>query len=661
MTEEAMRAMALSIRSLTIDAIERANSGHPGLPLGAAELAACLYGTILKHNPANPSWFNRDRFVLSAGHGSMLLYAALHLSGYDVSLEDIKNFRQVGSRCPGHPEYGCTPGVEATTGPLGQGISMAVGFALAEAMLAARFNTDEHAVVDHHTYALVGEGCLMEGVASEASSFAGTMRLGKLIVFYDENHISIDGSTDLTFSEDVAKRYEAYGWQVLRGSMYSYTDIMDLTACAKRDDRHSLIILRSIIGKGAPTVEGSARAHGAPLGEAGVREAKKALGLDPACSFFVAPELTAVLQKRKCECAHVEDSWNELFEAWSTQYPEKRADWDAAFVPGGVSTSQLARVVCPHFEKGSSLATRTASGKVLDALCSVLPNLVGGSADLRGPNAVAVSSLRPFSAEHRAGGYCYFGVREFAMAAIVNGMQLHGGLRAFGATFMVFSDYFRPALRLAALMRIPSVFVLTHDSIFVGEDGPTHQPVETLAALRAIPNVLVLRPADAEETFEAWKIALLHRNGPVCIVLSRQNVPVFEKSDSSWRSTVEESGAYVVREGGATPELTVLASGSEVDLALRAAQLSKRRVRVVSVLCKERFEAAGDEVQRRIQGGARVVVAEAGVYQGWGAWAKREKCLVLDRFGESGPGTQVAQALEFTAEALVEIILDWLA
>ena len=499
-------AVALSVRSLSMDAIQKANSGHPGLPLGTAELAAVLYGKILKHNPLNPAWKDRDRFVLSAGHGSMFLYSILHLSGYNVSLDDIRNFRQIGSRCPGHPEYGYTEGVETTTGPLGQGVSSAVGMAIAESMLAAQFNTPDFTVVDHYTYALVGEGCLMEGVSSEASSLAGTLKLAKLIVFYDENKISIDGSTDLSFTEDVAKRYEAYGWTVLHGDMYDYDGIAKLVAQAKKAGRPALVMLKSVIGKGAPTVAGTAKAHGAPLGPEGIAEAKKTLGLDPAKEFYVAPEAYSFFAERRKELAAEEAAWNKAFDAWSKKYPDKRALWDSAFVPGGIDAKKLASVAVPSFKEGESIATRTASNTVLNAFAQALPNLVGGSADLQSPNAVGLKGIAAYNAATPAGRYLHFGVREFGMAAITNGIQIHGGYRAFCATFMIFSDYLRPALRLAALMKIPSIYVLTHDSIYVGEDGPTHQPVETIASLRAIPNVRMLRPADAEETAIAWKI-----------------------------------------------------------------------------------------------------------------------------------------------------------
>ncbi len=654
-------AVALSVRSLSMDAIQKANSGHPGLPLGTAELAAVLYGKILNHNPADPEWKNRDRFVLSAGHGSMFLYSILHLSGYKVSMDDIKNFRQIGSKCPGHPEYGYTEGVESTSGPLGQGVATAVGMAIAESMLAARFNTAAHTVVDHYTYSLVGEGCLMEGISSEASSLAGHLKLGKLIVFYDENKISIDGSTDLSFSEDVAARYASYGWQVLRGDMYDYAGIESLVKQAKADGRPSLIMLKSVIGKGAASVAGTAKAHGAPIGAEGIAAAKTALGLDPAKDFQVVPAAYDYFAARKADFAAAEASWKSVFDAWSKANPALRAEWDAFFAEGGIDNARLNAAVLPPVKTGDSLATRTASNNALNAFAAVLPNLVGGSADLQGPNAVGIKNTAAFSAEHRDGRYLHFGIREFAMAAITNGIQLHGGLRPFCATFLIFADYLRPALRLSALMKLPAIYVLTHDSIYVGEDGPTHQPVETISSLRGIPNVWVLRPADAEETSYAWKMALARKDGPVCLALTRQNITVFPKDDPDWKHTIE-CGAYVVRKGSDSPEVTILATGSEVSLALAAADLVPgKKIRVVSVVSKELFESQSEVIRNAILGGSknsvRIVTAEAGIRMGWEGWTRDSSDnFSIERFGESGPANKVAEHLGFTAEALAAVL-----
>lgn len=653
MNMKALEATALSVRSLAMDAIQKANSGHPGLPLGCAELASVLYGEIMKHNPKNSHWADRDRFVLSAGHGSMLQYAILHLSGYNVSMDDIKTFRQIGSHCAGHPEYGVADGVETTTGPLGQGFAMAVGMAMAENMLAARFNTPDYKIVDHYTYTVVGEGCLMEGVSSEASSFAGKLKLGKLIAFYDENKISIDGSTDISFAEDVAKRYEAYGWQILRGSMYDMNEIVSLVEQAKKDERPSLIILKSVIGKGAPTVEGSAKAHGAPLGAEGVAAAKKALGIPDGAEFYVAPEATSYFAEKASYFAEENKNWDTLFAEWAKKYPEKKKEWDDFHSGKAANPIEL-----PSYKVGDSLATRNASGSALNAMAKAYPNLVGGSADLQGPNVTKLTDVAAYSPENQAGRYIHFGIREFAMAAICNGIQLHGGFRTFCATFMVFSDYLRPALRLSALMKQPVVYVLTHDSIYVGEDGPTHQPIETVSALRAIPNTKVLRPGDAEEAAIAWQIAMETTDKPSCIALTRQGLAVYQKDDADWKNTIK-CGAYIVQKGSDNPDVTIVAAGSEVNLALAAAKLATgKTVRVVSVMDREEFIRQPKSVQDKIVApSSRVIAAEAGVSMGWDYFtACREDIFAIDRFGESGPAGKVAEYLGFTAENLAKLI-----
>lgn len=652
MNTKGLEATALSVRSLSMDAIQKANSGHPGLPLGCAELAAVLYGEIMKHNPKNSKWADRDRFVLSAGHGSMLLYSILHLSGYNVTLDDVKTFRQIGSHCAGHPEFGITDGVEATGGPLGQGFAMAVGMAIAETMLAAKFNTNDYKIVDHYTYTLVGEGCLMEGVSSEASSLAGKLKLGKLIAFYDQNKISIDGSTDIAFDEDVEKRYQAYGWQVLKGSMYNMKDIISLVEKAKKDDRPTLIMLKSTIGQGAPTVAGTAKAHGAPLGAEGIAAAKANLGIPANEEFYIAKEAKDYFAEKAPVFAKANDDWNKLFAEWAKKYPEKKAEWDAYFSDKPQSNEAL-----PQYAVGESLATRNASGAALNVMAQRYKNLVGGSADLQGPNVTALKGESSYSPENRAGRYLHFGIREFAMAAISNGIQLHGGFRTFCATFMVFSDYLRPALRLSALMKQPVVFVLTHDSIYVGEDGPTHQPIETLAALRAIPNVKVLRPGDAEETAVAWEIAMETTDAPSCLALTRQGLAVYEKDDPDWRNTAR-CGAYIVKKGSDNPDVTVVASGSEVNLALAAAKLvPNKTVRVVSVIDREAFIRQPKEIQAAIVAPkSRVVAAEAGISMGWEYFAKPEDIFAINRFGESGPAAKVAEHLGFTAENLAKII-----
>ncbi|MBO5137844.1 MAG: transketolase [Spirochaetaceae bacterium] len=652
MNKKALEAVALSIRSLSIDAIQKAKSGHPGMPLGCAELAAVLYGEVLKHNPADSQWVNRDRFLLSAGHGSMLLYSILHLSGYKVSIDDIKSFRQLGSKCPGHPEYGCTDGVETTSGPLGQGIALAVGQALAESFLATTFNTEQHKVVDHYTYSLVGEGCLMEGVSSEASSIAGHLQLGKLIVFYDENRISIDGCTDDTFSEDIAGRYRAYGWQVLSGSMYDVEGIVSLVEQAKKDTVHpTLIMLKSVIGNYSP-LAGSASSHGAPLGEENVAKTKQALGIDPNASFFVPATAYEYFAEKKNDFEKAQSEWNVLFEAWSVANPEKRKLWDYVY------SLQTPTVEVPQFNVGESLATRAASGKMLQAYAKLLPTLVGGSADLEGPNATALKEYGIYSASNRNGRTIRFGVREFAMADIAAGMVLHGGMRAFCATFAVFADYMRPAIRMASLMKLPVIYILTHDSIYVGEDGPTHQPVETIASLRGMIGLQVLRPGDAEEVCVAWQMAMNAKDHPVCLLFTRQNVPVYEKDDPDWKRTIE-CGGYIVRKGGERPDVTLLATGSEVSMALNAAEMIKDKiVRVVSVVDQELFARQPEVLRKTITGdNARIIVVEAGIKMGWeGFTATDEDIFCLRDFGVSAPGGKVAEYFGFTAENLAKLI-----
>ena len=666
MDTKALEKVALSVRALSIDAIQKANSGHPGLPMGAAELGAMLYGELLKHDPSDPTWTDRDRFILSAGHGSMFLYSLLHLAGYpDISLDDIKAFRQIDSRAAGHPEYGMAAGIEATSGPLGQGIAMAVGFAAAETMLAARFNTAAHAIVDHYTYVLCGDGCLMEGVSAEASSFAGHHGLGKLIVFYDSNKITIDGNTDLAFTEDVAKRYEAYGWQVLRGSMYDFDEIARLTAQAKAEaHKPSMIILTSIIGKGAPHKQNTADAHGAPLGAEEVAAARANLGIPG--DFYIAPEAAAYFRAKQAELKKNREGWQSLFAAWSKENPEKRKEWDQ-FHSGRAVAAAL-----PSYNCGDKIATRAAGTKALAAVAKANSNLTGGSADLKGPNAVGLpAELGTWTRQTPAGQYIHFGIREFAMAAICNGISLHGGLRSYCSTFMVFSDYLRPALRLSALMRQPVIYVLTHDSIFVGEDGPTHQPIEHLASLRVIPDLRVLRPGDAEETAEAWAMAMENTECPSVLALSRQNITVYPKADPEWKNTMR-TGAYIVqaspshKTADGKPDMVIIATGSEVGIALEAAaqtaakasaQAGEKAINVVSMICKELFESQPAAIRDTIvPPGTRVIVCEAGVHHGWERWAKPEDILSIDRFGVSGPAPLAAEHLGMTVNALMQII-----
>lgn len=650
MDQRSIDEVAKSIRCLSMDAIQKANSGHPGLPLGCAELGAMLYGEFMKHDPSDPAWLDRDRFVLSAGHGSMLLYSLLHLSGYGVGLDDIRSFRQIGSKCAGHPEYGMAPGIETTTGPLGQGLATAVGMAVAESMLAARFNGSGRTVVDHYTWALAGDGCMQEGVSAEAASLAGHLGLGKLIVFYDDNAITIDGGTGLSFDEDVGARFEAYGWQVQKGDMYDAAAVRRMVADAKAEaGKPSLIILKSVIGKGAPTMQGSHKVHGAPLGPDEIAKAKAAMGLPADAEFWVSPEAKAFFAARRDELAAKRAAWKAEFSAWKAENPAKAAELEAM-----LAGKPLAAPAWPEAKVGDSMATRNASGAALKAAFAAWPGLIGGSADLTGPNVTALPGA-PYSKADRSGRMIHYGIREHAMAAISNGLALHGGFKPFCATFLVFADYLRPSLRLAALMGLPVVYVMTHDSVFVGEDGPTHQPIEHLASLRAIPNVLVLRPADAEETAEAWAWAMARKTGPTVIALTRQNLPVFQKADPMWRDTFR-TGAYVVRNTSDEPDVVVLASGSEVDLALKAAELaSSKSVRVVSVPSLETFLSQPDALRDTIAPPeARIVACEAGRSMPWNGVA--DGFLGIERFGESGPGAKVAAHLGLTPEALAALI-----
>ncbi len=657
MNNKAIEAVALSVRTLTIDAVQAANSGHPGMPMGMAELGALLYGEILRHNPADPGWADRDRFILSAGHGSMFLYSLLHLSGYDVPLEELKKFRQVGSRTPGHPEYGWTPGVETTTGPLGQGLSNAVGFAIAERMLASRFNTSDHTVVDHRTWVIAGDGCLMEGITSEASSLAGHLGLGRLVVFYDSNHISIEGSTELAFTEDVAARYRAYGWQVISASAYDADAMRAAVSEAVADQkRPTLVILDSVIGKGSPNKAGSHDVHGAALGDDEVAATKKEIGVDPKEMFYIDPAATEFFAARRQELASAQAQWQKTFDAWGAANPGLLAQWREAFEGGYKAV--LKDIGLPQYKVGDKLATRQASGKALQAIASMLPNLVGGSADLAPSNNTAMPEYGDFTRDNHSGRTLHFGVRELGMAAIGNGMALHGGLRPFVATFLVFSDYLRPALRLSALMKTPLVYILTHDSIFLGEDGPTHQPIEQIAAMRAIPGLRVLRPADAEETSLAWLMAMEH-DGPTVLALTRQGLPVMAKADTNWQKTMRK-GAYLVQESsnGKAPEVVIVATGSEVSMAIKAAEISGRAARIVSMPSRELFQAQDATWKAElIPANLPVVTVEAGISQGWeGIAGDRGRIFAIDRFGESGPGDAVAKHLGFTAEALADVL-----
>ncbi len=647
-----------TIRFLSMEAVQKANSGHPGMPMGMAPAAYVLWTKHMKHNPANPRWHNRDRFVLSAGHGSVLLYSLLHLTGYGITLDDLKNFRQWGSKTPGHPEYDPDHGVEVTTGPLGQGISNAVGMAIAQKYLANYFNRDGFPIIDHKIYVIASDGDLQEGVASEASSLAGHLGLENLIVIYDDNHISIDGSTDLSFTEDRAKRFKAYGWnvRVVEGDGNDMATFEKALKSAKREkQRPTLIKLRTHIAYGSPNMQDTAEAHGAPLGNDEIRLIKERFGWDPEKSFHVPDEVRAHMDKVRKKGKRAEAAWNRLFADYAQKHPELAVQLqDAA---EGKLPVELDSIL-PKFEPGSSVATRKASGKVLDALMPKLPLVLGGSADLTPSNNTRWSGAEDFQSDARDGRYLRFGIREHAMGAIINGISVSGLARAYGGTFLVFSDYMRGAIRVAALSKYPSIFVFTHDSVGVGEDGPTHQPVEHFAALRAIPNLLVIRPADANETAQAWKYALEHRDGPVALLLTRQGLPVLDQSKYASAANLGR-GAYVLL-GVDEPDVLLLASGSEVSIALAAAEkLAAEGIaaQVVSMPCWELFEKQPQEykdsvIPPRVR--ARVGI-EAAVEQGWHKYLGEKGVFVgMSSFGASAPGKVCFEKFGITVQNVVD-------
>lgn len=649
-----------AVRMLAVDAVEKAKSGHPGMPMGAAAMAYVLWQKTMRHSPKNPLWPDRDRFVLSAGHGSALLYALLHLSGYDLSLEDLKSFRQWGSKTPGHPEYGHTPGVETTTGPLGQGLANAVGMAIAERFQASRYNRPGHEIVDHYTYALVGDGCLMEGVTHEAASLAGTLKLGKLICLYDDNQISIEGGTELAFTEDVKKRFEAYGWQVL-----SVSDGNDLAAIekalaeAKKDTRRpSFIAIRTRIGYGSPNKAGTAGVHGEPLGANEMKLTKQFFGW-PEEAFHIPEEVLAHFRQTVEHGAQWEEQWLAKFSAYETEYPALAVQWGRELAGELPSGWEEALPQYPADPKGA--ATRSVSGDVLQVVAAHIPNLIGGSADLAPSTKTLIKDAGDFNAADYAGRNMRFGVREHAMGAIVNGMALHGGLVPYCSTFFVFADYMRPAIRLAALMNQKVIYIFTHDSIGLGEDGPTHQPVEHLASLRVIPGLTVLRPADANETVKAWQCAL-QADGPVALVLTRQNVPVIDRTRYHVQGDLSR-GAYVVERGGDTPDVLLMATGSEVHMALEAAdKLLKRGVtaRVVSMPSWELFEKQSAEYRESVLPAAVTarVAIEAASTQGWHRYAGDHGVVLgIDHFGASAPYQTLYEKFGLTADAVIECAL----
>lgn len=638
-----------TIRMLSAEAIQAANSGHPGLPLGAAPMAYTLWAKEMKHNPHNPEWHNRDRFVLSAGHGSMLIYSLLHLFDYGLSIDEIKRFRQFNSKTPGHPEFGHTKGVEISTGPLGQGIANAVGFAMAEKHLAAKFNKPGFPVVDHHTFTISGDGCLMEGISYEAASLAGTLKLGKLILMYDSNKITIEGDTGIAFTENVAGRFEAMHWQVLTVEDGNDTVAIQaaIQAAKQETEKPSIIIVKTIIGYGCPSKQGSHKVHGAPLGQDGIAEMAEFLGMKDREAFEITADVKSHMTSVVSHLETAEADWKENFEAYAKAFPELAAEYTAWF-SGDAPMALLESEAFWNYSE--TTASRSSSGKVLNVLADHMPNLFGGSADLAPSNNSDMKKRTSFSAANPEGSNLHFGVREHAMAAIVNGIQAHGGLKAYAATFFVFSDYMKPAMRLAALMNLPVTYILTHDSIGVGEDGPTHQPIDQLAMLRAIPKLRVIRPADAREVSAAWYAAMTTKDTPTALVLTRQNLP--ELAGSSREAL---KGAYVVSKEDKQAEIILIATGSEVSLAIDAQTALKAQgidARVVSMPCQEMFNEQSDAYKAEVlTKGVPKLAIEAGSTFGWHKYA----CDVIghDDFGLSAPANELFESFGFTVENVV--------
>ncbi len=649
-----------TIRFLAIDSVQKANSGHPGMPMGMADTAYVLWTQFLKHNPADPAWPNRDRFVLSAGHGSMLLYSLLHLTGYDLPLEQLQQFRQWGSHTPGHPEHGDTPGVETTSGPLGQGFANGVGMALTERILAAEFNRPGFELVDHHTYAIVSDGDLMEGISHESASMAGHLGLGKLIYLYDDNHITIEGDTALTFSEDIPQRFEAYGWYVQAVDGHERATVSDAIRRAQAEtERPSLIICRTHIGYGSPNKQDTAKVHGEPLGVDEVRRTKEALAWPPDAHFLIPDEVSAHFRTAVERGARAQGEWETLFERYETAHPDLAAEWKrrmAGELPLGWEEA------LPSFApEDGPIATRAAGGKVMAAIAPTLPELTGGSADLHPSTKTYLTAYPAVEKGEYGGRNLHFGIREHAMGGILNGMALHGGLRPYGSTFLVFSDYMRPSIRLAAMMRVPVIYVFTHDSVFVGEDGPTHQPVEHVASLRIIPGLTVIRPADARETSAAWRTIVGHRDGPVALLLSRQKLPILEQADADGVAR----GGYVIADAD-DPQVILMASGSEVETALGAQKLLAKEgiaARVVSMPSWELFDAQPQgyrDVVLPPEVTARVAV-EAAVPTGWERYVGLQgEIIALNRFGASAPYQVLAEKWGFTAEAVAARVKAYL-
>ncbi|GAB6282278.1 MAG: transketolase [Ignavibacterium sp.] len=647
-----------TIRCLSMDAVQKANSGHPGMPMGCAPILFTLYTKFLKHNPENPNWLNRDRFVLSAGHGSMLLYSILHLTGYKISIEDIKNFRQWGSITPGHPEYGLTPGVETTTGPLGQGFANAVGMAVAQAFLASKFNKDDIKIIDHFIYGICSDGDLMEGISHEAASFAGHNKLGKIIFFYDNNGITIDGKTSLSFSENISLRFESYGWHI-----QNIDDVNDLTSIeraivnAQKDERPSLIITKTHIGFGSPNKQDSESSHGSPLGEEEVKLTKKNLGWKFDEPFLIPDEVKKYFNGLKSKFKSYEEEWKNLFSEYEKKYSsETKLFLDLM----NKKFSEEWKNNLPYFEDDEKkIATRQASGRVINSIAKYLPTLIGGSADLTPSNNTQIKNEENFSSQNYSGRNFHFGIREHAMGSICNGIALYGGIIPYAGTFLVFADYMRPAIRLASLMKLKVIYIFTHDSIGLGEDGPTHQPIEHLASLRAIPNLIVIRPADANETVQAWKIALEIINHPVALILSRQSLPILDQKKFNSAEDLNK-GAYILKDFGNEPEIILMASGSEVSLVIQSAEnLFKEGInsRIVSFPSWELFEMQSIEYKEKVLPSkikARISI-EAGISQGWEKYiGDFGKSISIETFGASAPEKILFEKFGFTVNKICE-------
>ena len=653
------KIIANTIRGLSVDGVAAANSGHPGMPLGMADVCAVLWSEHMNFNPKNPKWLNRDRFILSAGHGSMLIYSLLHLYGYDLSMDDLKAFRQWGSKTPGHPENFVTAGVETTTGPLGQGVANAVGFALAEASLAARYNREGSEIIDHYTYVVAGDGCLQEGISHEACSFAGHNKLGKLIMLYDSNNITIDGPTHISFTEDTGKRFEAYGWQVLEIDGHDYDQISAAIAEAKKEKtKPSIIICKTIIGFGSPNRAGTSKAHGEPFPAEEIELMKEKLGLPKDKSFFVPNEISDLRAKTQEKGESLENKWKELWENYKNKNQEAAKELENS-IKGEISKEALD---IPQFSSEKAIATRSASGAVLNHIAKYIPQLMGGSADLTPSNNTLPAGEESFSPENPKGRYIRYGVREHGMAAIMNGMGLHGGVLPYSGTFFVFSDYMRPAMRMSALMEQQVVYVLTHDSIGLGEDGPTHQPEAHLWAYRTIPNMTVIRPMDANETAEAWKSALKNKKGPTCLVLTRQNLPVYDRAGLGWAKSEEaQKGGYVLCEDKDF-EAIIIATGSEVELAVEAkTKLNEQgvKVRIVSMPSTNIFDEQPQEYKESVlpKNILKRVAVEAGVTLGWYKYVGLEgRVIGLDRFGASAPYKTLYKEFGITTDAIVEAV-----